>query len=204
MGLVENAEIRVRGVIVGIDRQQQSIRFHCLGGITRNRGVIPRLDIEPLTLADPLSQFVRPGRCLFGFAAFAEVAEHSSKAGMGEREVRVELDGATKQRYRVEISLRPTGRHALAVRFEGLERRRRRGLDVLVVALDHGQRLAEPLAKARGGLTQRGDHSLFGCRLDLLLGKSLAGLAILSTEGKDVAAAQAGNRASQHGFGPGS
>ena len=75
------------------------IGLACLFHVAGDKEVVVGLSVEFLAFADALAQFVGFARVLIRQAGFAQIIIAHAEGGIGHGEIRVELNGALKERH---------------------------------------------------------------------------------------------------------
>ena len=170
---------------------------------SRSFPVVVCLDVEPLPFAYFLPQLVSLADVLGLTARLAEVAVHGRQGAVGHGEIRVEFYGPLEERNGRGVTFRKEHLPSQTVGFQCLQRRRGCVLDGCGVFLHRAERFAELAAQADGCVAQSFEHCLLARSLLLRLRQHLAGAAVRGFQADDVLAAEAGNRAGQHGLAAG-
>ena len=119
--------------------------------------------------------------------------------GGGQRETRVQLDGALKQRNRRPAPLRNIHRLSRAVRLQRFERSRRRLDQGDFMFLHHRQRLADARSESAGDLAERVQNLFLLGHLDLFFIENVPVPAVLRAEAQYILTADGCKRTLQHG-----
>ena len=122
---LDHRQVVGRGEVVGEHALPHPQDFEVLLHLVGDVAVVVRGDVEPLVLADPVAQLVGAALMLDAGIDGVAVRQHRAEAGMGQREVGVELEGAAIQANRVVVV---AARHPAGLgQAEGLEGVERRG-----------------------------------------------------------------------------
>src|SRR5215467_9353997 len=119
----------------------------CLAGALEVSGydpIIGDLDKKSLAIAGTVSEFIGSRRWLPSSSSLSGIGIAQRKVGPGEREVRVQLNGALLQRYSRHQAFVHQGSKSRAIRLERFERSGRAFFQGFVVHLSRLPGLAGP------------------------------------------------------------
>src|SRR6266511_935678 len=158
--------------------------------------VVQGFDVEALDVAGSIAQLVGLAQALPRQRRLSQAAEPESHLRVGTRKLWIERDRTLEEWQSPWPDEFP---HRGAVGLQRFERRRRHFLERPRMFLDGGERFSNPRSKARRNLTECAQYLFFPCRLRLLVGKDVAGRAMLRAQAEDVLTAEHRDRSFQDG-----